>query len=157
MNVAFESNQYRAAVFADELALIDHSRQSRVTAERVVLLGGSELSDPVKLITFVRLHPASTSEELVRCMSGAYARLVAGSSPQRHELLVALTGIDVGHPQACDVVDEIWFESRKHAASYLRSGESQRAAGELEGRAFGTVRFLCNPVTIVDNVGVVAQ
>src|ERR1700733_4900660 len=56
MSTAFESTQYRTAVFADELALIDHSRQSRVTAERVVLYGGPVLSDAIKLITFARLH-----------------------------------------------------------------------------------------------------
>jgi hypothetical protein len=156
MATAFESDHYRRNVLEDERGLIDHSRQSRVTTEGVVLVDGATSLNSIKLITFLRLHPASCREDLIAAMRGPYATIVAETNPQRHEQLIALTETDVGHPQACDAVDQIWFRSYRQVVSHFRSDVALRAASELEGRAFGTVSFLCRPVTIVDNT-VLAQ
>jgi uncharacterized protein (TIGR02118 family) len=106
MDAAFAGEQYRGAVVADELRLIDKARFTHALCERRVLRSGA---GPVKLMTFL---PEAAREDA-------------------HELLVVRHDLHAGRPPAPFGAIEIrWFADPDAAVAHAR-GDDRAGAVRL--------------------------
>mgnify|MGYP005833612165 CR=1 FL=1 len=150
MDAGFASPHYQETVRSDEPKFIDRSRFSLVLAERHVQLEGSPPDEAVKLLTFLRAHPAYPREWFVEALMGPYAKAVRVPGVQRHEQLIALPEAHTGRqPPACDGIDILWFADADEALEFVNSEVAQEAFLHLAGRSFGAERLIARPLRIV--------
>jgi uncharacterized protein (TIGR02118 family) len=143
----FASEHYRSAVQADEANLIDKTRFTMALTRRRVLADGDPSVDAVKLMSFLRVHPAATAEELVETLQGPYAEAVQMAGPVRHELLVTdPEAHPPSVPPCCEAIDIQWYPSPGEALGALTGALSERPGWLLAGRAFGVARLLAHPI-----------
>jgi uncharacterized protein (TIGR02118 family) len=147
MRAGFASEHYQTAVRADEANLIDKTRFMMALTRRRVLADGETPEGAVKLMTFLRVHPRTTAEELVQTLSGPYAEAVRAAGPLRHDLLVTQAEEhQPAVPPCCEAIDILWFASADDALRALTGALSERPGWLLAGRAFGTARLLAQPI-----------
>lgn len=149
MDAAFSSEVYRREVSADEAELVDKRRFSLVLAEREVLAGERGDGSGVRLLTFLRRHPAVDAGELWAALVGERAERVA-DAVIGHELLrpVAHERGD-RQRQPYDAVEELVFPSEQAARSWLASEASVQAALPLAGLTAGTTELLARGIVVV--------
>jgi uncharacterized protein (TIGR02118 family) len=147
MRAGFASEHYQSAVRADEANLIDKSRFMLALTRRHVLADGEPSAGAVKLMSFLRIHPASTAEVLVDTLQGPYADAVKEAGPVRHELLVTQPDAhEASIPPCCEAIDILWFASADDALVALTGALSDRPGWLLAGISFGVARLLAQPV-----------
>ncbi len=150
MDAGFDSETYRRDVVADEQVLVDKSRFTLVLAEREILRGDRGDGGGVRLLTFLRCHPAVSADELWEALSGPYAERVADVATG-HEVLRAIDHDRPGREQQpFDAVDELVFADESAALEWVRSEASTQAALALAGLTAGTVRLLARGYVVVD-------
>jgi len=150
MAAGFASRQYQGRVQRDELLLIDKTRFFLLLCERRICLDAEPPVGAVKLLTFLRRHPASEPGALVDVLAGPYAEAVASARPVRHEQLVVLREARAdGPPPACEAVDVLWFPTPDRALGFLTSDAAAAAGATLAGVSFGSERLLASPLVVV--------
>jgi uncharacterized protein (TIGR02118 family) len=149
MDAGFASEAYQGAVRDDEEMFIDKQRFSLVLAEREVLSGTRGDGGGVRLVTFLRRHPAVAAGQLLGAVTGPYAERAA-AAVIGHEVLRA---IDHDRPdrqqQAADVVDELVFSGVESALDWCASEGATEAGLALAGLTAGTVRLLVRGHVVV--------
>ena len=147
MDLGFKAPEYTEAIIRDEQDLIDKTRFSLVLAERRVRMNVSPPEGSVKLLIFLRAHPAYARESFLEAFLGPYAEAVGRAVTGRHEQLITLIEAHSNRqPPACDAIDIIWFIGPDDALAFLRSKMAQEASLELAGRAFGAERLIARPL-----------
>lgn len=147
MRRGFASEHYQRTVRSDEANLIDGRRFMLALTHRRVVADGRPPSDGVKLMTFIRSHPAASRERLLETLVGDYAEAVAEGAPLRHEVLI--TDPDAHEsdlPPCCDAIDVLWFARAEDALDAVHGVLSQRAGWLMAGIAFGTERLIARPL-----------
>jgi uncharacterized protein (TIGR02118 family) len=150
MRAAFASEEYRGAVSADELGLIDRTRFLLALTSREVLRGAED-AEPggraAKLMTFLRAAPSTPAASLLDVVRGAYAEEAAAAGALRHELLVVDRRAHEGElPPCCDLVDLLWFADPDAALDAVLGPLAERGAWLLGGLAFGSERTIVRAV-----------
>ena len=161
MDVGFASPQYQRDVRADEAVLIDKSTFFLLLCSRDVLFDdtvplddtvsadGERRGGPVKLMTFVRVHPMSSRDRLLDIAAGPYARAVRESGAARHEQLVPLPDAHQDRqPAACDLVDSVTFADTDSALDFVNGPGADAVDALLAGVVFGRERLLASPRVI---------
>jgi len=149
MDAGFASEIYRRDVVADEQQLVDKERFTLVLGERHVLAGERGDGRGVRLLTFLRRHPAVAAGQLWAAVAGPYADRVADATIG-HEVLRALDHDRPGREQqAFDAVDELVFADVATARGWLASEAAVDAALTLAGLTAGTTRLLAQGVVVV--------
>lgn len=137
------SPAYRGPVSADEPKLLDLARGAAVWTRRTLSEG--RVGEGVRLLTFMREHPAGEPDALA-------AELARGRAPEAsgREAFVALRGREAAQiVSAFDAVEALWFEDADAAGAYLRSAAAERDRTALAGIALGTERVLANVNPVV--------
>jgi uncharacterized protein (TIGR02118 family) len=130
MDAAFAGEQYRGAIVADELRLIDKARFAHALCERRGVGAGE---GPVKLMTFLRRHPAADVDAFLEALSG-------------HEYLIVRHDLHAGRPPApFDAIEVLWLESAQAAVARTLEELAYRRAGLV----FGTERVVARPNRVV--------
>lgn len=143
MDEGFASATYQQDVRADERELIDGSGFAVLLCERSELDTRPAPTDAVKLMTFWRLHPSCSREELVALAAGPYAEEAGRAGALRHEQLVPSIEAHVGRqPMACDLVDCLWFATAAQALDFVNGPRAAQAEQVLAGKVFGRERLL---------------
>ncbi|HEY8339521.1 MAG TPA: EthD domain-containing protein [Egibacteraceae bacterium] len=146
MDAAFASEHYQGAVRADERGFVDKTRFSLFLGHAEVLHDGRPGDEAVKLMTFLRAHPAVPRAELLAALRGPAAEAALADGAQRLELLTALDHGRTGREaQACDAVAIAWFADVDRALAHVRGP----ADDGLGGLVFGRERLLARPVRIL--------
>lgn len=133
----------RPAGYQDHTSrLLDVSRYSWLVGDRQIRVDGDAPAGFVKLMTFMRLHPACSVQELATALEHQ-SEVVAESGPIRHEQVVRhdLPNSSVGF----DAVDMIWFESPHLAVDYVGSAAGYDAQEALRGYVLGVERVVVLP------------
>lgn len=147
MRSGFASEHYQQAVRADEANLIDKTRFMLALTRRRVVAGGETPEGAVKLMSFLRVHPRSSAQELVEVLEGPYAEAVQAAGLLRHELLVTdPQAHEPSLPPCCEAIDILWFASADEALHALTGTLSERPLWLLAGRSFGVARLLAQPI-----------
>lgn len=153
MDVGFASEVYRRDVAADEVEFVDKTRFALTLAERHVLAGERGDGGGVRLVTFLRCHPAVERDELWTAVTGPYAERVGGVGTG-HEVLRAVTHDRPGRErQPYEVVDELVFASEEAALGWVRSEDAVQAGLPLAGLTAGTTRLLARGLVVVRGDG----
>lgn len=143
MDEGFASATYQQDVRADERELIDGSGFALLLCERRVLDARPAPTDAVKLMTFWRLHPSCSREELLALAAGPYAEESGRAGALRHEQLIPSVEAHAGRqPMACDLVDCLWFGAAAEALDFVNGARGAQAEQVLAGKAFGRERLL---------------
>lgn len=150
MDAGFASETYQQAVRDDEEAFVDKRRFSMVLGHRE-RLSGERPDGGVRLLSFVRRHPAATPEELDATLLDAYAAVIADDPVVRgHELLRPMGAERPGRERdACDAVDYLDFPDGDTARSWAGSEAAVRAGLALAGSVFGVTRLLAHEHPVV--------
>lgn len=141
MRAAFVSPQI-ADADRDELVFADRDRFGVVITERQTLFGATEPDTSARSLTFVRVNPRCTREQLIEQAERLLSEEAAAVGAVRAELLVAVD--DSEEPQACDAVLSLWFPTR---VDLLAAAPAWAAlsADALAGFAFGRETALVEP------------
>jgi uncharacterized protein (TIGR02118 family) len=134
MDAAFASEQYRGAIVADEQRLIDKTRFAQALCERRVLAEGD---GALKLMTFLRRHPAAGEQAFLAALSG-------------HEQLIVRHDLHAGRPPApFDAVEVLWFADAEAAVAHTAGAAAQDAAYHRAGVLFGAERVVARPNRVI--------
>ncbi len=147
MRRGFASEHYQQTVRGDERNLIDRNRSMLALTQRQVVADGEPPSGAVKLLMFLRAHPASTPRRLVETLLGPYAEAVTEARPLRHEVLVTRSDAhEPSLPPCCDAIDILWFGEPDEALEAVRTVLSLHPGWLLAGVAFGAERLIARPI-----------
>lgn len=150
MEEGFASETYQVAVRADEDAFIDKGRFCMVLGERE-RLSGQRREEGVRLLAFLRKHPAVSVEELDAVVSGPFAGTIAAD--EQVVGLEVLRPLDQPRPgrerAACELVVGLDLPDREGALSWVGSEAAVAADLHLAGYAFGVTRLLAEEYLVV--------
>jgi uncharacterized protein (TIGR02118 family) len=145
MDAGFASPTYQGEVREDEDKFIDKSRFSMFLSERRVLEPLPE--DGVVLATYVRRHPAASSEEFLEAFTGPWAATAGGRGREQFLPYGERTGRE---RHAADAIDLRGFDTAEDALEWLTAEDGGVLADlELAGPAFGTERLLARPYRVL--------
>lgn len=149
MDAAIDSPAHDKDSIDDEANFIDGARTGYAVTTRHVLRDTRPPDGAVKLVTLFRRSPSASSRALEDALTGRHARVVEGSAPGRHEVLIALPDREMRPAFAIQAVDILWFPRPEEAAAWVVSEAANTAGWHLAGLAFGSERLIARPLRIV--------